>query len=185
MRTEIDVWGRNPFRATLEPFRTIRRLEREMDRMLEDFPIYASRGLQSREGIEFMPACEVEETNHHYLVSFDLPGVSKSELHVEVIGNELVVSGERKQERKEESEGKYFTERQHGRFQRSFTLPSEISAEKLEANYQDGVLRIAIPKSPGAKRHQVSIGEAKTGWWDKLLGKGEEKKEKEKTVKAA
>jgi HSP20 family protein len=187
MRTEIDFLGKAPeFLTERNPFRALRRMEREMDRIYESFFRVPSHGAGALEEIEFSPPCSVEETESHYLLSFDLPGVSRDDLNVEVVGNQLRVSGERNQERREERGSRYLSETQYGCFERSLTLPGEISADKLEANYHDGVLRIAVPKTESAKSQKIPIGEAKPGWMSKFLGKKEEKKaETEKRVKVA
>ena len=104
---------------------------------------------------------------------------------MELSGNLLTVSGERTKETKNEGEGRYFAERSYGRFERSFTLPSDVKAENLEANYQDGVLHLAIPKAEGAKRQKIQIGETKPGWKEKFLGKGKEKEAPAQTKEKA
>lgn len=175
----LELWRPNRFFG-MEPSRELRRLERDMERFFEDFPSYTpSTSLRplSTEAITFTPACDMNETDNHYLLSFDLPGVSRDEIKVEVIGNQLTVSGERKRESKEEKKGYYRAEREHGHFERRFALPNEVEANKVEANFQDGVLRVALPKTEAVKAttHQVKIGEGKAGWWDKLLGRSEKR----------
>jgi HSP20 family protein len=123
---------------------------------------------------EFMsPACDIEETQDHYLVSFDLPGIPKDKLRIELKDDQLIVSGERKEERREEVKNRVSSERYYGSLQRSFTLPSAVDPSKVEAHYQDGVLRVAVPKTPeseAAKPKQVQIKEGKEGFFGKLLG---------------
>ena len=126
----------------------------------------------------FAPAADILETDNHYLLSFDIPGVSRDDLQIEMEGHELRVSGERKREHKEEGEGRYSMEREYGRFERSFALPTRVNTDRVEANYQDGVLRIALTKLEGTKRQKIQIGEARPGWWTRLLESGEERKEK-------
>jgi HSP20 family protein len=127
----------------------------------------------------FMPAVDVEDAESHYLVSFDLPGLKKDDLCIDVEGDQLVVSGERKQE-SEKKEGRQLVnrERYYGAFERTFTLPATVEADKIEASYDDGVLRIAIPKGKSAQTKSIEIGEGKSGVFSKLLGH-------EKTEKAA
>jgi HSP20 family protein len=107
----------------------------------------------------FNVACDVEETGSHYLMSFDLPGISKEDVKIEVVDNKLTVSGERKSEKKDDKNNHYVTERHYGSFQRSFTLPSTIDASHVEASYKDGVLQIALPKAESAKPRQIKISE--------------------------
>lgn len=175
MRTDIDVFN--------DPFRAMRRLEREMNRLFENFYSTPFRGEEVLAPVNAMtPPCDIQETESHFLVSADMPGVAKEDINVEVRGNQLFISGERKKEHKEESKERYFEEKQYGCYERMFTLPSHVDAAKLEANYKDGVLRIALPKGEGAKSQKVQIGEAKTGWWEKLLGKAEKKEQSTKSA---
>ena len=176
-----ELWSQN--RWLKEPFQELRRMERDMERMFEDGPVVFPgawvKPMRTGSDAAFAPACDLEETENHYLVSLDLPGVSKDEIKVEVVGNQLTVSGVRKSEAKEERKGYCRSEREHGQFFRSFALPAEVDANKVEAHFQEGVLRIALPKSEAskAKTHLVKVGEGKAGWWDKFLGRSEKIKE--------
>ncbi len=127
------------------------------------------------------PACEVEEAKDHYLVTLEVPGIPKDQIKIEVVDHQLIVSGERRQEKKTTSaEGdSWYTERKFGRFQRSFALPQGVNAERVEADYSDGMLRLYVPKAESAKPRQIRIGERSPtggGFFGKLLG--QEKPEK-------
>jgi HSP20 family protein len=113
------------------------------------------------ENQEFMPACDVEESDQGYLMSFDLPGVKKEDVKIELQENQVTVSGERKQEKKVESKGRVSQERYYGSFCRSFTLPSSVEPSKVEASYDNGVLHIAIPKIHVSASKQIPIKEGK------------------------
>jgi HSP20 family protein len=112
--------------------------------------------------IAFTPACDVEETEGQYLLSFDLPGVAKENIKIELNDRDLVVSGEKKEERKETNKSRRFVERSYGSFYRVFTLPNSMSAEKVQANFENGVLKVSIPKTEATKTKQIPIGDAKT-----------------------
>ena len=123
---------------------------------------------------EFSPNAEIEETENGYLVAVDIPGVKKENIHLEVTGNYLVITGERKSERDETKGSVHFTERSYGKFERAFELSSEVDSEKVEAAYQDGVLKVAIPKAEKAKKKQIQIKDAeKSGLFEKLVGRKE------------
>jgi HSP20 family protein len=122
-------------------------------------PLMASE----RRAWDFTPACDVEETEGHYLLSFDIPGIRKDDVKIEVTDHQLIVSGEKREEQREEKRNRYFSERSWGRFQRSFTLPATVDTSRIEADYADGVLKIAVPKAESVKPRTVRIGEAKTG----------------------
>jgi HSP20 family protein len=125
-------------------------------------------------GPAFTPSCDLEETETHYLMSFDLPGVKKDDIKIDLRDDVLTVSGERKEEREEKNGQKYQSERFLGTFMRSFQVPAGLKPEQVEAHYADGVLRVAVPKTETAKAQQIKISEGKAGFWDKLLGKKKE-----------
>lgn len=106
----------------------------------------------------FKPAAEALEQKDHYLMSFDLPGMKKENIRIEIKDNVLIVAGERKQEIKGEGEQKaQVFERQYGSFYRSFTLPTAVNEEKIEAHYVDGVLTLLLPKTPIAQPKKIQI----------------------------
>ena len=99
----------------------------------------------------FLPACEVTEKQDQYLLSFDLPGIKKDDIHIELKDNQLVVSGERKSEHEEKSKHRVRSERTYGSFMRSFTMPSGLKPEQIKADYKDGVLTVRLPMRDEAK----------------------------------
>jgi HSP20 family protein len=149
-----------------------------MDRLLVPMAIIRS-GSQ-----EFNPACDVEETDSHYLMSFDLPGISKDDLKIEVVDKQLTIAGERKLEKKDDKNSRHVAERYYGSFKRTFTIPSAIDSTKVEASYKDGVLQIAVPKAEAVRPQQVKISDVKGGIFSKLLGqKNTRESEREVSVK--
>lgn len=125
----------------------------DFDRIVDTFlrPKYAST-------VNFQPSCDVSETKDHYLVIFDMPGVKKDDIKIEVQGNELVISGERQREMREQGgEATLRVERSYGKFERTFTLPATIAADKIEAHYENGVLNVALPKAEAAKSRTIQI----------------------------
>ena len=127
-------------------------------------------GMDFMDTQEFTPRADLEETKTHYLVTMDLPGVSKDDVKIELHQNTLIVSGEKKSETKKSEEGYRYVERRSGSFRRTFTLPDTVDAKGVEANCHDGVLEIAIPKSEKAQPQQIKINEGKSGVFSKLLG---------------
>ena len=124
--------------------------------------------LMEPERPSFNPAVDVDETDSHYLMSFDLPGISKDDVKIELLENQLTVSGEKTGAVRKDKHNRHLTERNYGSFQRVFTLPSNIEGTKVEASYKDGVLQIALPKAETAKARQVKISEGKTGFFSKF-----------------
>ncbi|MBK8610694.1 MAG: Hsp20/alpha crystallin family protein [Chitinophagaceae bacterium] len=98
-----------------------------------------------------IPAVNITENKKDYLVSMAIPGMKKDDFKIDVEGNILTISSE-KEENKEEKDKK-FTRKEfnYSCFSRSFTLPEEVNKEKIEAKYEDGVLKISLPYKEGAK----------------------------------
>ncbi|AHZ83973.1 Hsp20/alpha crystallin family protein [Bdellovibrio bacteriovorus] len=127
----------------------------EMDRMFENFATVPAAESQER---LFKTACEVTESDDHYLLSVDLPGFKKENINIEMNGNLLTISGERKRD-----------EKVIGTFSRSFTVPDTVDGAKIEAHHEDGVLSIYLPKAPLAKAQRIEIQTHKGGFFDRLL----------------
>jgi HSP20 family protein len=119
----------------------------------------------------FDPACDISEADEHYLMSLDLPGIKKDEINIEVNNNILTVSGERKRESASDKQKVQRFEKSYGFFKRSFTLPTSVDADKVEARYEDGVLELYLPKTQAAKPRHIEIQSGKgAGFFDKILG---------------
>lgn len=139
-------------RHTLTPVRLGGALE-DLDLLVESFlrPTHAKTE-------NFQPSCDVKESKDHYLVSFDMPGVKKENIKIEVQGNELIISGERQREMTHrDGESTLRLERTYGKFERIFTLPATIAADKIEAHHENGVLNVALPKVEVAKGRTIQI----------------------------
>jgi len=161
---------------TGNPVRDLLRMQKRMDELFGEMWNPGSQDLQVSplSGPAFNPSCDVEETETHYLMSFDLPGVKRDDIKIDLTDDVLTVSGERKEEREVKNGQKYQSERFQGAFARSFQIPAGMKPDQVEAHYADGVLRIAVPRTGVAKAEQIKISEGKTGFWDKLLGHGKE-----------
>lgn len=150
-------------------------LQREVGRLFDDYTPN-SRALTAAQRA-YAPMCDVQETEDHYLMSFDLPGVSKDNIKIEMVDHQLTISGERKHENESKNRAYQWSERSYGKFQRMFTLPTTVDADKIEASYQDGVLRLAVPKAESSRPRQIQIGEGKPSVFGRLLGKSSDKKD--------
>lgn len=106
----------------------------------------------------WLPAVDIQETDEAFVVSADLPGLSKDDIDISLEDGVLTLAGERKFSN-EETEGKTFRriERSYGAFRRSFTLPQGVDAEKVKATFADGELHLTLPKSATAKPRKISI----------------------------
>lgn len=106
------------------------------------------------------PSVDISETDNGFEVRAELPGVAKDDLSVSVKDNFLTLSGEKRQENSEDTQNFQRVERRYGSFQRRFTLPPEVAADDIKADYTDGVLTLSIPKPEVAKPTEVPIGTA-------------------------
>ncbi|NBX93450.1 MAG: Hsp20/alpha crystallin family protein [Proteobacteria bacterium] len=170
MRNRLSLW--RPERMLT--FRDLSNIQRRFDQLWEDV-IEPSPNLSAQE-FDYSSPCDVEETDSHYVMSLDVPGIPKENLKVEVQGDCLVITGSRKEERVSRKGEPEISERSQGRFYRSMSIPGLTEDSKIEAAYKDGVLRVAVPKAPSSRGRTVPIGEEKGGFWTKLLGRSEEKK---------
>ena len=99
-----------------------------------------------------VPAVNITEQKDDYLVSLAAPGLKKDDFKIDVDGNMLTISSE-KEDTKEEKDKKFTRkEYNYSSFSRSFSLPEEINKEKIEAYYEDGVLKITLPRKDEAKK---------------------------------
>jgi len=105
----------------------------------------------------FAPATDLIESDSHYILRADLPGLSEDDVNVELNGNVLTVSGERKSSTEDRKGGYYRVERTYGSFRRSVRLPAGVDAEAITATFDKGVLEITVPKPEQAKPHKIEI----------------------------
>jgi len=112
----------------------------------------------------FAPPVDIYEDEHNITLKIDVPGIDEKDIDVRIEGNTLTVHGERKIEKEEKEENFRRVERQYGAFTRSFTLPSSVDPGQVNANYANGVLKIALAKKAEAKpkQIQVNVGSANT-----------------------
>jgi len=135
-------------------------LRREMDDLWRRF--FGETPLTRRAGEEWWPTVDVSETKDNFMIKAELPGMDEKDVSVTISGNVLTIKGEKKKEEEEKDEHHYRAERYYGSFQRSFQLPSSIKADKIEADFEKGILKVTLPKVEEAKKKEVKI-KVKTG----------------------
>ena len=96
---------------------------------------------------DWAPAVDISEKDKEYLVKAQLPGVSKDDVKVEVLNGILTVSGERRFHKEDKDEKQHRIESAYGSFMRSFVVPEDVLAEKIAADYKDGILFVHLPKT--------------------------------------
>jgi HSP20 family protein len=152
MAWELTTW--RPFRE-LAPFRDFERMRRDMDRLWDSFFERGVRGVDE-EG-EWLPSLDVAETKNDIVVKAELPGLDPKDIDISLTDGLLTIKGEKKQEREEKEENYHLVERSYGTFTRSIRLPKEVKSDKINASYKEGVLKVVLPKSEGAKKKEVKI----------------------------
>ena len=108
----------------------------------------------------WVPAMDLVEADDHFVLKADLPGLAEDDVAIEVQDGVLTVSGSREAEHERKEQGWYRLERSYGSFSRSLTLPDGVDADKVEANFDRGVLEIRIPKPEERKPRRIAIGSA-------------------------
>jgi len=150
-----------------EPVRELQTMQNEMNRLFNTFFDSPAPGNGGGQPVarRWIPAMDVVETEDHFVLRADLPGLSEGDVKIELEDNVLTVSGERKSEHEQRNEGYYRVERSFGAFSRSLTLPEGVDADGIQASFENGVLEVRIPKPEQHKPRKVQIslgGQTKT-----------------------
>ena len=138
-----------------EPAREVDTLQNEVNRVFDAFFGNDAPGARVR---RWVPPMDLVETGDDLVLRADLPGLTRDDVELEVKDGVLTVSGERKAEHEEKSEGYYRVERAFGRFSRSLTIPDGVDADAITAEFADGVLEVRIPKPAERQPHRITIG---------------------------
>jgi HSP20 family protein len=105
----------------------------------------------------WLPAMDLVETEDHYLLKADLPGMRQDDVAIEFNDGTLTISGERNAEYEREEKGFVRLERSFGKFSRSLTLPDGIDPDRIDASFHDGVLEVTIPKPEQRKPRRIAV----------------------------
>lgn len=154
-----DMSERKENGMELEPYRPFREaisLRDAMDRLFEDSFITPAK-------MGGVPKIDVRDAKDSIVVKAEIPGISEDDINVEILDNVMTISGEKTEEKEENGEegGYYYKESHSGKFSRSFTLPSEVVAEKAQADVKNGVLTITVPKIEPKKAQKIQIATKK------------------------
>jgi HSP20 family protein len=147
-----------------EPVRELGTIQSEMNRLFNSFfdtPTHSSGAPLRR----YIPAMDLVDTGEAFVLKADLPGLSESDVSIEVEDNVLTISGERKSEHEDRKGGYYRVERSYGSFRRALTLPEGVDPEAVKATFDKGVLAVTVPKpeQQAPRKVQITVGGASTG----------------------
>lgn len=133
-----------------------RDVDRWMDRMMNEAlgSVDFGRGESLR---TWLPATDVSETPEHLTLKLEVPGLAREDLKISVENNVLTVRGEKRQETSSEDETFYRSERSYGVFERSFSLPSHVDHDDVQAALTDGVLTVRLPRREEARAREIAI----------------------------
>jgi len=144
-----------------EPFRNLLTTQREFERLFKEAfsPMSGETEVSTR---SWAPPVDIYETEDAIVLKAELPGIDPQDVEVRVEDNTLYLKGERNYEKEVKEQNYHRIERSYGSFARSFTLPNSISAEKVKAEYKDGLLTLTMPKREEAKPKTIKIDVTKS-----------------------
>jgi HSP20 family protein len=120
-------------------------------------PFQELGSLAQRRSGSFVPSFEVKEAKDAYLLKADLPGVTDDDIELSLTGNQLTVSGHRQDEKRNDDDKVHMYECSYGAFTRSFTLPTGVDLEHIEAELKNGVLKIRVPKDRDLQPRRIPL----------------------------
>jgi HSP20 family protein len=135
-----------------DPFRVMRDVLR-----WDPFRELEAAGAGAADYALFAPSFDVKENKEGYVFRADLPGVKEDDLEIALTGNRLTISGKREQEKHEQGDTYYASERSYGSFSRAFTLPDGTDGENVKAELKNGVLQVVVPKKPEVQPRKITI----------------------------
>lgn len=139
------------------PTRDLLNIAEDMNRLVSS--IFGDGGMREASLFQgtWSPAVDISEDNDNYYVAVELPGLSKEDIKVRFEDGFLTVSGERKSQHERKDVNFHRVERSYGRFERSFRVPAQILADKIDAHFDKGVLTITLPKAEEAKAKEIEV----------------------------
>ncbi|MBN8965025.1 MAG: Hsp20/alpha crystallin family protein [Rhizobiales bacterium] len=141
-------------------------LRRDVDQLLENFGLRPWRASPSLMDVDFkpfwgsetnrgsIPAIDMVDNDNAYVITAELPGMLETDIDIKYFGQTLTIRGEKKEEKKQNH---YVSERRYGAFQRVFHVPNGIDADRIEAEFKNGVLTVTLPKTPETMKSEKKI----------------------------
>ena len=117
----------------------------DMDTMIHSF-FNTDWNFPVRDTRNWSPAVDVKETDNSFVLTADIPGLTKKDIKVNVANGKLSISGERTYETDQENDNYHYRERRFGTFDRSFNLPETVDEENISASFKNGILNVSLPK---------------------------------------
>jgi HSP20 family protein len=160
VHTDEDKTSRQPMAQ--DPWRPLEKLRQQVDHLFEDFNrgsvltpfrrgLFDVEPFWSRDFIgRSLPAVDITEKDESFEITAELPGMDQDNIELTLSNGNLIIKGEKKEDKEEKRTGYHLSERHYGSFQRAFSLPKGVDTDKIEASFNKGVLSISLPKRPEA-----------------------------------
>jgi HSP20 family protein len=141
-----------------DPFRELDELQNRISTLFGRAPVRKEGEKQEALRVaEWAPLVDITEDDKEYTIKAELPDVKKDDLKISVQNDVLSISGERKYEKEEKNKKYHRVERAYGNFLRSFTVPEDADADRVSAEFKDGLLQIHLPKSEKVKPKTIEV----------------------------
>jgi HSP20 family protein len=139
----------------VDPFQELAGIQERMNQLFRNaFPGFGDDNITSG---AWAPAVDIYETAEAVEMTFEIPGVNQKDIKVNIENNLLTVSGERQFEHEDKRNNYHRIERSYGAFQRSFTVPSTIDPNKINAEFENGLLRLTLQKRPETQPRAIEV----------------------------
>ena len=139
-----------------QPLREMMSLRDTMDRLFEESFVRPTRGWLTSE-IGLRVPVDMYDSNGELVIQADLPGLKAEDVDVSISNDTLTIKGEYEAEEERDEENVHIQERRYGKFQRAIRLPSNVNREAAEANFEDGVLKLTLPKTAEEQPKQIPV----------------------------
>ncbi len=145
----------DPFRW--DPFKELEEISDRFNRIFRRLPARRESGREAMTVADWAPTVDITEDDKEYLIKAEIPEVDRKDVKVTVQDGVLTLTGERKQEKEEKNKKFHRIERSYGSFVRSFTLPDDVSDDKVKAEFKDGMLLVHLPKAEKPKPKAIEV----------------------------
>ena len=139
-----------------DPFRELRSLQDDMTRLFSGVMPSGFNREEMTHGA-WAPSVDIFEDKEHLILEAELPGMNREDFEISVENNVITLRGERKFEKKTEGDNYHRVERSYGSFTRSFTLPQTVTADGATADFENGILRVSLPKREETKARRIEV----------------------------
>ncbi len=140
------------------PFRDVWNIQDEMNRMMDRFispELFEESEMMYPSRWHFN--VDITENKDEYVVTAELPGLKKDDIHISFKEGNLIIEGERKEEKEDKDVNFHRTERRYGKFYRTFNLGNRVKVDAIDASYKDGILKVHLPKVEEVKPKEIPV----------------------------